>query len=65
MSVHIGEINSQVDVQGAPGGAAGQAGLTSGDGAGVPVWEARERHRRLLEDEQRRRARLAGEGFDG
>jgi hypothetical protein len=64
MTVRIGELTSQVEVAGAPAGGAPPA-----SGAPPrpeqPSWEERERHRRLAEDDRSRRARVAGEGFDG
>jgi hypothetical protein len=59
MSLHIGEVTSQVDVQGV-----GAPAAQGGGGAKAPIWLERERHRRLVEDEAERRARVAGEGFD-
>lgn len=62
MSVHIGDISSQVTVQGAPGSPA--AGPTGPDGGQQP-WDLLERHRRLVEHDDDDRRRTAGEGFDG
>jgi hypothetical protein len=59
MSVHVGEIDSRVDVQGIPV-------ATPGDGAVKPSrWEERDRLRRAAEADRRRCERTAGEGFDG
>ena len=60
MTLHVGELTSQVDVQ----GVAGATAPPGGDKKPSP-WEERERHRRLAEEERERRARVAGEGFDG
>jgi hypothetical protein len=62
MSLHVGEVTSQVEVNGTPG--AGGAPAAPGS-PGPPVWEQRERHRELAEDERESRRRTAGEGFDG
>jgi hypothetical protein len=59
MSLHIGEVDTSVEVQGVAGG--------TGTPAAVPPptpWEEHDRYRRLAEDEQRRRERLSGEVFD-
>ena len=61
MSVHIGDINSQVTVAGAPGT---PPAAESGSGDKQP-WDLLERHRRLSEKDQDDRRRTAGEGFDG
>jgi hypothetical protein len=62
MSLHVGEVTSQVEVQGTPGA----GGSTAASGSpNPPVWEQRERHRELAEDERESRRRTAGEGFDG
>ena len=61
MSLHVGEVTSQVEVHGTPG--AGEAPAASG--ASPPIWEQRERHRELAEDERESCRRTAGEGFDG
>ena len=60
MSVHVGEIASQVEVQGVapppePGGAA----------ARPKAWDERQRHRELCDELAALRARTAGGGFDG
>ena len=62
MSLHVGEVTSEVEVHGTPG--AGGAPTASGS-ASPPIWEQRERHRELAEDECESRRRTAGEGFDG
>ena len=62
MSVHVGEVTSQVEVHGSPGADGTAAGP---GGPRPPVWEERERHRELTEDEHESRCRTAGEGFDG
>lgn len=61
MSVHIGDISSQVTVTGAPG-APPVAGTESAD---KQPWDLLERHRRLAEKDQEDQRRTAGEGFDG
>ena len=62
MTVHVGEVISQVDIQ--PPAAATSPPAT--DGATLaPSWAERERHRRLAEDERRARERVAGDRFDG
>jgi hypothetical protein len=62
MSVHIGDINSQVTVAGAPGTAPVSA--PGGDQRQQP-WDLLERHRRLTEKDKDDRRRTAGDGFDG
>ena len=59
MSLHIGEVTSQVEVHGTPG--AGGSTAASGSPS-PPVWELRERHRELAEDERESRRRTAGRG---
>jgi len=62
MSLHVGEVTSQVEVHGTPGA----AGLDAApDPIRAPVWEQRERHRELAEAERESGRRTAGEGFDG
>jgi hypothetical protein len=60
MSVHVGEVSTQVEVQ----GVAGQAPPAPAP-ARPPTWDERQRHRELTEDDARSRARTAGGGFDG
>jgi hypothetical protein len=62
MSLHVGEVTSQVDVHGTPGAGGTPAGP---GGSAPPIWEQRDRHRQLAEDEQESCWRTAGEGFDG
>lgn len=62
MSLHVGEVTSQVEVLGTPGAAGIPAAAGS---ASPPIWEQRERHRELAEDERGSCRRTAGEGFDG
>jgi hypothetical protein len=62
MSLHVGEVTSQVEVHGTPG-ASGTAAAS--DSASPPIWEQRERHRELAEDERESCRRITGEGFDG
>ena len=62
MSLHVGEVTSQVEVHGTPGA----GGIAAAPGpAQPPIWEQRERHRLLAEDECESHSRTAGEGFDG
>jgi hypothetical protein len=62
MSLHVGEVTSQVEVHGTPGA----GGIPAGPGSpSPPIWEQQERHRELAEDEHESRRRTAGEGFDG
>ncbi|HEU5387296.1 MAG TPA: hypothetical protein VFV73_15460 [Streptosporangiaceae bacterium] len=62
MSLHVGEVTSQVEVHGAPGA----AGTTGASGSASPsAWEQRERHRELAEAEREACRRTAEEGFDG
>ncbi|MEV1319956.1 hypothetical protein AB0J14_28195 [Micromonospora arborensis] len=58
MAVHVGEVTSQVEVQGMAGSAPVGRDHPS-------VWERHEQYRRQAEEEEGRRARVAGEGFDG
>ncbi|MET7970993.1 hypothetical protein [Micromonospora sp. NPDC005305] len=58
MAVHVGEITSQVEVQ-------RMAEEPPAGGDQPSVWERHEQYRRQAEEEERRRARVAGEGFDG
>ena len=61
MSLHVGEVTSQVEVHGTR-----RRGITAASGsASPPVWEQRQRHRELAEDERESCRRTAGEGFDG
>jgi hypothetical protein len=60
MTVHVGEISTQIETRGV-GGAATEPAT-----AGPPKeWDERERHRALTEEEARRCARLSAAGFDG
>ncbi len=62
MSLHVGEVTSQVEVQ----GTAGAGGVPAASGSpSPPIWEQRDHHRELTEDEHESRRRTAGEGFDG
>ncbi|WP_138760652.1 hypothetical protein [Modestobacter altitudinis] len=60
MTVHVGEVSSEVDVQGmgSPGTAAAQAPRPK-------PWDEQQRHRELAEEHLHDRARTAGGGFDG
>jgi hypothetical protein len=62
MSLHVGEVTSQVELHGTPGASGTPAAPGS---AGPPIWEQRERHRELTEAERESCRRTAGEGFDG
>jgi hypothetical protein len=64
MTVTVGELTSQVDVQGAPGAAA-PGGPSAGGGSLQPTWTEREKHDRLATQHERDRCRVAGDGFDG
>lgn len=57
MTVHIGELSTEVEVQGVGGSPASPTR--------PPGWDERQRHRDLAEDEARSVARTAGGGFDG
>jgi hypothetical protein len=59
MSLHVGEVTSTVEMSGVP--AAGDRPAT----AEPPIWDQRERHRRLVELDRDEHCRTAGEGFDG
>ena len=61
MSLHIGEMTSQVSVEGVPP----VAGAPAGEGKAPPPWEQLDRHRRLTEVQHDAERRTAGEGFDG
>lgn len=62
MSLHVGEVTSQVEMHGSPDA----GGIPSAaDSPRQPSWEQRERHRELAEDERESCRRTAGEGFDG
>ncbi len=61
MSLHIGEITSQVTVEGTPGG----QNPAAGGGDKPQPWDLLESHRRLTERDHDDRRRTAGEGFDG
>jgi len=62
MTVSVGEMTSQVEVQGPPAAGAGGA---PGTGALAPSWQEREKHDRSVAQHRRDRDRIAGEGFDG
>ena len=59
MSLHIGEVTSTVELAGVP--VAGDRPVTTQP----PIWDQRERHRRLAELDRDAHHRTAGEGFDG
>jgi len=64
MTVRVGELTSQVEMQG-PGVREGH-GSDAGMATPVqPTWKERERYRRLAEDDRRDRERVGGGGFDG
>jgi hypothetical protein len=63
MTVHVGELTSEVQVQGGQAGGSG-----GGDGPGAseqPMWEERSRMARVADELGRQRERTAGERFDG
>jgi len=61
MSVHVGELTSQVEVAGVPA-----AGRPAADGPGrSPGWAERQRFADLAEECELDRARTDGGGFDG
>jgi hypothetical protein len=58
--VHVGELDTQVEVQGVgPSSAPGAAA------AKPKAWDERQRYRELCEELAAVRARTAGGGFDG
>jgi hypothetical protein len=62
MSIHIGDISSEVMVEGPPP----TAGTAAGAGREVQQpWDLRERHHRLTAEDHELQRRTAGEGFDG
>ncbi|MGH8934209.1 MAG: hypothetical protein ACRDZO_27125 [Egibacteraceae bacterium] len=64
MTVRVGELTSQVEMQG-PGVTEGH-GPDAGMAAALqPTFQERERYRHLAEDDRRDRERVAGGGFDG
>lgn len=62
MTVHVGELTSEVQVQG--GSAGGGAGAGGAGGSGQPTWEDRVRMARMLDDRCREKQRTEGERFD-
>ena len=70
--VHVGEVRTEMDVQGGDGrgGAGSSAGGSAGgaDSGGAPQelqgWAARDRHARLCAAMERMKARTDGRGFD-
>jgi hypothetical protein len=62
VSLHIGDISSEVRVEG-PVPTGGPAASATKDV--VQPWDLRERHRRLTEDDRELRRRTDSEGFDG
>jgi hypothetical protein len=60
MTVHVGEVSTQVEVQGVGGPPAAPAAPSR-----PPGWDERQRHRDLAEEQARSLARTAGGGFDG
>jgi hypothetical protein len=63
MTLRIGELVSQVTVQGESHGQ--DTGAAGSQADTEPGWAERERYRRLGLDDRRDAARTAGEGFDG
>lgn len=62
MSIHIGEVTSEVEVRGSA--AAGGGGASPAPSL-QPGWDEQARHRRVLVEERRERCRTDGAGFDG
>ena len=64
MAVHVGELQSDVELLGVPATGAGAArgGAVS---ATAPTWQERDRARRVAELATRDTARVAGEGVGG
>jgi len=60
--VHVGELTSEVQVQGAPTAAGAGAGAPA---PGQPTWEERTRLADLMDERCRERQRIAAERFDG
>jgi len=60
MTLHVGDLSSQVEVRG--GGAA--AGTGGSAGGTAPSWDERERMRRMMDEAERERQRVAGCRFD-
>jgi hypothetical protein len=61
MTVHVGELTSQVEMA----GVAAAAGAPAGPPARPPGWQEAQRFAELAEDRERARARTAAGGFDG
>jgi hypothetical protein len=63
MSLHIGELTSQVNVSGTPPA----SGSAESDEAARPMqpWDRLEQHLALAHEERSIERRTAGEGFDG
>lgn len=61
MSIHVGELTSQVEVTGVAAGAP----QTAGQATKPPEWQQRQRFADLAEEQVRSRARTAAGGFDG
>jgi len=67
--VHVGEVRTEMDVQGGGGGAGAGGGSAGGSGSGgapqeMQGWAAHDRHARLCEAMERMKARTDGRGFD-
>jgi hypothetical protein len=60
MTVHVGELTSQVELTGVPAATPGPAAAP----AKPPGWQEAQRFAELAEDRERDRARTAGGGFD-
>jgi hypothetical protein len=61
MTVHVGELTSQVEVTGVGGGQQGEDRAAGKP----PSWAERQRFADLAEECEQARARTAGGGFDG
>jgi len=62
MTVHVGELTSEVQVQGAPTAAGAAAGAPE---PGQPTWEERARLADMMDERCRELQRIAAERFDG
>ncbi|WP_250037766.1 hypothetical protein [Paractinoplanes maris] len=60
MTVHVGELTSQVELTGVPAATSGSAAQP----AEPPGWVKAQRFAELAEERERDRARTAGGGFD-
>lgn len=62
MTVHVGELTSEVQVQGAPAAGAAAGGAS---GSEQPTWEERTRMARMMDERCREQNRTTAERFDG